>query len=178
MGDLASAMERGQQSLVADTLARVRNRPVDTSVLDGGLVDGINRGVNEAGEESEAGDEYNFNVYAHKGNTHITVSKPNRQAIVSMSTGNLGYRKSNRGTYDAAFQLAAYVMDRLLQKAWHKKIQNMAVVLRGFGPGREAVVKVLLGSEGRPFRNSIRRVADSTRLKFGGTRSKKPRRLG
>ena len=57
-------------------------------------------------------------------------------------------------------------------------IRALEVVLRDFGPGREAVTKILLGSEGKVLRSKILRVMDSTRLKFGGTRSKKPRRLG
>ena len=58
------------------------------------------------------------------------------------------------------------------------QIKHLEVVLRSFGPGREAVSKILLGGEGRALRSRIVRVMDSTRLKFGGTRSKKPRRLG
>ena len=57
-------------------------------------------------------------------------------------------------------------------------IKGVEVVLRDFGPGREAVTKILLGSEGKLLRGRILRVMDGTRLKFGGTRSKKPRRLG
>ena len=57
-------------------------------------------------------------------------------------------------------------------------IRHLEVVLRSFGPGREAVTKILLGAEGRALRGRIVRVTDGTRLKFGGTRSKKPRRLG
>jgi small subunit ribosomal protein S11 len=51
-------------------------------------------------------------------------------------------------------------------------------VYRGFGPGREAVTKAILGAEGKRIRPLIVKLADSTRLKFGGVRSKKPRRLG
>ena len=57
-------------------------------------------------------------------------------------------------------------------------IRSLEIVLRDFGPGREAFTKVLLGSEGRLLRTRVLRVMDSTRLKFGGTRSPKPRRLG
>ncbi|TPX16579.1 uncharacterized protein E0L32_003873 [Thyridium curvatum] len=121
---------------------------------------------------------YHFNIFSHRHNTHITVSKPDRNVIISMSCGNLGFRKSGRKHYDSAYQLGAYVMDRLHQQGWHKKIEKMEVTLRGFGPGREAVTKVLLGNEGRMLRSKIIRVADGTKLKFGGTRSPKPRRLG
>lgn len=57
-------------------------------------------------------------------------------------------------------------------------IKNMEVIMRGFGKGREAVVKAIMGNEGRGLRDRIIRVSDATRLKFGGTRSQKPRRLG
>jgi small subunit ribosomal protein S11 len=57
-------------------------------------------------------------------------------------------------------------------------IRNVEVVLRGYGKGREAVVKALMGNEGRGLRDKVIRVSDATRLKFGGTRSPKPRRLG
>jgi len=120
---------------------------------------------------------YHFHIYSHRRNTHITVTKPNRDAIISMSCGNLGFRKAQRKQYDAAYQLGAYVVDKMHQMGLVKQIQKMEVVLRGFGQGREAVVKVLLGSEGKYLRPKIIRVADATRLKFGGTRSPKPRRV-
>jgi len=59
-----------------------------------------------------------------------------------------------------------------------QRIDKLELILRGFGDGREAIKKILLGSEGMLVRPRIVRVTDATRLKFGGTRSKKPRRLG
>jgi small subunit ribosomal protein S11 len=50
-------------------------------------------------------------------------------------------------------------------------------VLRGFGQGREAAVKVLMSPEGKVLRDKIIRVADNTKIKFAGTRAKKRRRL-
>lgn len=120
---------------------------------------------------------YHFHVFAHKHNTHVTVTKPSREPIVSLSCGNLGFRKSHRKTYDAAYQLGAYVVDKLQQQGWHNRIGMMEVCLRGFGQGREAVTKVLMGTEGSLLRSKVTKVSDSTRLKFGGTRSKAPRRL-
>lgn len=69
-------------------------------------------------------------------------------------------------------------MTQMQMKGISANIRKMEVTLRGFGAGREAVTKALLGSEGRLLRGKIVKVADATRLKFGGTRSKKPRRLG
>lgn len=168
-----NAMEQLQRStskLALDAMARARNAPTDD------LLDTLNG--TSSSDRGDSDQPYHFHVYAHKHNCHITVTKPNRDAIISVSCGNLGIKKSNRKHYDSAYQLGAYVIDKLHQGGWHKKIKQMEVVLRGFGQGREAVTKVLLGTQGKMLRNSIIRVADATRLKFGGTRSPKPRRLG
>ncbi|KAL8778578.1 MAG: hypothetical protein Q9213_007355 [Squamulea squamosa] len=121
---------------------------------------------------------HHLHIYATKHNTHITLTAPSRDPIISVSAGTIGFRKAARGTYDAAYQLGAYVMGRIQQQGLLAQIQHLEVVLRDFGPGREAVSKILLGSEGKNLRGRVVRVSDCTRLKFGGTRSKKPRRLG
>jgi small subunit ribosomal protein S11 len=121
---------------------------------------------------------YHFHVYATKHNTHITLTRPNREPIISVSCGNIGFKKAARGTYDSAYQLAAYMMSRIQDKGLLTEIRQMEVIFRGFGPGREAVSKVIMSSEGRNVRNKIKKLTDATRLKFGGTRSPRPRRLG
>ncbi|ETS86945.1 hypothetical protein PFICI_00773 [Pestalotiopsis fici W106-1] len=163
----------GGQQLAQDAIARARNQPTAQEVLLSSseeLIDKDNWWQHE--------EPFHFHIYSHKHNTHITVTKPDRNAIISVSTGNIGFKRSKRGTYDAAYQLSAHVIDKLNQGNWHKKIHKLEVVLRGFGHGREASTKVLLGNEGKFLRPKIVAVSDATRLKFGGTRSRKPRRLG
>jgi small subunit ribosomal protein S11 len=126
----------------------------------------------------EEDDMHKLHIYTHKHNTHITLSKPNRDALISVSCGNIGFRKAGRGTYDAGYQLAAFVMSRIQDKGLLPQIKRLELVYRGFGKGREAVTKAILGSEGKNIRKLIVKLSDSTRLKFGGVRSKKPRRLG
>ena len=120
---------------------------------------------------------YHFHILAHKQNTHVTVTKPNRDAIISLSCGDIGFRKARRKQYDAAYQLTVYVLERLYDAGWDTKIERLEVVLRGFGTGREAATKVLLGTEGARLKDKIVRVSDATRIKFGGTKSKNPRRI-
>ncbi|KKA26297.1 hypothetical protein TD95_001764 [Thielaviopsis punctulata] len=120
---------------------------------------------------------YHFHIYSHKHNTHITVTRPDRNPIIAMSCGNIGIRKSRRKNYDAAYQLTAYVLERLYHQGWQHKIKNLEVILKGFGQGREAATKVLLGQEGKLIADKIKRVSDATTIKFGGTRSKNPRRI-
>ena len=138
--------------------------------------------------------KHRLHVYATKHNTHITLTAPvpikdngdtnpyrapePNKVILSLAAGNIGFRKAGRGSYDAAFQLTAFVTKQIKERGLLRDIERMEVVLRGFGAGREAVTKALLGVEGKNIRGKIKSVVDSTRLKFGGPRSPKPRRLG
>ncbi|KAG7423879.1 putative 37S ribosomal protein S18 [Fusarium oxysporum f. sp. raphani] len=137
------------QSLVFQTLDKSSN--IDTSTLSRDT-----RRQVEAKEDDL--EPYHFHIYSHKHNTHITCTKPNREPIISLSAGNIGF---------ASLAVVYSIPPTLSPK----------VVLRGFGQGREAALKVLMSPEGKVLRDKIVRVADSTRIKFGGTRSEKPRRL-
>lgn len=110
-------------------------------------------------------------------NTVYTAPAPNK-LLMSLSAGNIGFRKAGRGSYDAGYQLAAFLLKQIQERGLLRNINDLEVVLRGFGAGREAVTKALLGQEGRLLRGKIKHVTDATRLKFGGPRSPKPRRLG
>ncbi len=145
---------------------------------------------------------YHINVYAHRHNTHITFTEPSRNPIISFSCGNLGLRNAQKASYDASFQLAAYTFRKMAEKQWKlggvkTKVgpwltlasirkptysgggaMGIEVIMRGYGPGREAFQKALLGTEGRSIKQLIVKVTDATRLKFGGTRSPQVRRLG
>ena len=55
---------------------------------------------------------------------------------------------------------------------------GIEVIMRVYGPGREAFQKALMGQEGQLIKPFVVKVTDSTRLKFGGTRSPEVRRLG
>jgi small subunit ribosomal protein S11 len=123
-------------------------------------------------------ERHHLHIYAHKHNTHITLSDPKRDSLISVSCGNIGFRKAGRGSYDAAYQLAAFVMSRIQDKGLLPQIKQLEIIYRGFGQGREAVTKAILGSEGKRIRPLVVKLSDSTRLKFGGVRSRKPRRLG
>ncbi|EFR03653.1 hypothetical protein MGYG_06648 [Nannizzia gypsea CBS 118893] len=114
---------------------------------------------------------HHLHIYSHRRNVHATLTKPNGEVLMSLSTGNIGFRKSHRGDFDAAHQLAVYTMGKIQERGFLMQINALEVILRGFGPGREAFTKVLLGKEGKVLRERIVRVSDATRLKFGGTRS-------
>ncbi|KAF4122326.1 small subunit ribosomal protein S11 [Geosmithia morbida] len=170
-----SQEKNSMASLSQSSVFKAMNQSgVDTSSLMGGSTSSSGAASARSKEDLEP---YHLHIYSHKHNTHVTCTKPNREPIISLSAGNLGYRKSRRGTYDSAYSLTKYLIERLIHNGWPMKMKRLEVVLRGFGQGREAALKVIMSPEGKVLRDKIVRVAESTRLKFGGTRSKAPRRL-
>ncbi|GEQ67485.1 hypothetical protein JCM33374_g1150 [Metschnikowia sp. JCM 33374] len=93
------------------------------------------------------------------------------------SAGMLGFRKSNRAEYEAAYQVSTRLFKAIEEKNLLGPNDKVEVVLKDFGKGREAFSSALQGKEGAFIRPHIARVTDNTKLKFGGARSKKLRRL-
>ena len=171
----------------------------DTNALQS-LLDSANaEAATRPGAGTSVNEPYHLHVYAHKHNTHVTFTDPSRSSILSTSCGNIGLRKAQRGSFEAAYNLATYTMRKMAQIQWRlggkkmtmnplrtlKDVGNrdsggvgIEVVMRGYGPGREAFQKALLGQEGQMVKPFVVRVTDGTRLKFGGARSPAVRRLG
>lgn len=198
------AAKKAREADVTTSFAEALSTPAqkDRYTPSQSLQELAGRASNEAatrpGSKVSTDEPYHLNIYAHKHNMHITFTEPSRSVILSLSAGNIGLRKAQRSTFDAAYQLATYAMRKMAEKQWRiggkkmtmnkmytlRDIQSgnqgpgIEVVIRGFGPGREAFQKALLGTEGQMIRPLIKKVTDSTRLKFGGTRSPQVRRLG
>lgn len=121
---------------------------------------------------------HHLHVYSHKHNTIITLTRPNGNPMMSIGCGQIGFRKGGRKGFDPAYQLSAHALAQIQERGHLLEIKRLEIVYRGFGNGREAFTKVLLGNEGQNIRGLVSRVTDSTRIKFGGTRSRQVRRLG
>ncbi|KEF56035.1 uncharacterized protein A1O9_07616 [Exophiala aquamarina CBS 119918] len=206
----AEADGRTPQDNILDALRSAAPRQRAAGLGLSGFGKGLTRELTEQAQRNaveaeqskvDTSEPYHLNVYAHRHNMHLTFTEPSRDPILSMSAGDIGLRKAQRSTYDAAYQLASYFFRKMAEKQWRtggkkmttnptKTIASLVrpgpmtggpgieVILRGYGPGREAFQKALLGTEGRQIKPLISRVTDATRLKFGGTRSHKVRRLG
>lgn len=130
------------------------------------------------GKYSDRLPPHHLHIFSHRHNTHLTLTRPNGEPMLSMSCGNLGFKKAGRGGYDPAYQLSAHVFAKIQERNWLKEIRRLELIFRDFGQGRDAFIKVLQSPEGKRFRGLVTQVTDSTRIKFGGTRSPRPRRLG
>ncbi|OJJ63383.1 hypothetical protein ASPSYDRAFT_224852 [Aspergillus sydowii CBS 593.65] len=120
---------------------------------------------------------HHLHVLSHRRNTILTLTRPNGSPLMSMGTGALGFRKARRGGYDPGLQLSAHVFAQIQERGLLLEIKSLEIIFRGFHLGRQAFVKALLGNEGRNIRGLVCRVSDSTRIKFGGARSPRVRRL-
>ncbi|CAL9732572.1 small ribosomal subunit protein uS11m [Monosporozyma unispora] len=103
-----------------------------------------------------------------------------------LSTGPMGFRKANRGEYEAGFQTATKCLgqlytqirrDKNLSGSGGNKHVPIDIVMKDFGKGRTAFITAMNGKEGCMVRPYIRQVSDATALKFGGVRSPGIRRL-
>lgn len=95
----------------------------------------------------------------------------------SITAGNLGFRKSQRQEYEAAFQVSSKMFKTIEERNLIGPHDKIELVLKNFGKGREAFQAALLGKEGSKIKNNIVRISDATVLRFGGNRPKKLRRL-
>lgn len=94
-----------------------------------------------------------------------------------VSAGMLGFRKGQRAEYEAAYQVTTGLFKMIEERKLLGPNDKVELLLRDFGKGRDAFTAALQGKEGQNIRPNIVRLTETTKLKFGGTRSKKLRRL-
>ncbi|ORZ17760.1 hypothetical protein BCR42DRAFT_412459 [Absidia repens] len=114
---------------------------------------------------------YQLHVNASFNNTIITLTRPNGSPLVSTSGGSAGFKKAQRSGYEAAHQAAIQLLEKMQAK--NLQVPNIHIVLKGFGPGRDAAFKALVAGAAW----NVRRITDATPVPFGGCRPKKARRL-
>lgn len=119
---------------------------------------------------------YRLHCHSSRNNTISTLTDPNGSTVAWFSGGSCDFKKSQRASYEAGYQCAVRMFERIEAVARGQAIY-IDLFLKGFGQGREALQKALLSAEGENVRNLIYTVTDRTPLKIGGTRAKKARRL-
>jgi len=104
--------------------------------------------------------------------------------IAWVSAGNAGYKGAARGTYDAAVEVTLRMFRKIQDlveppvlaggqrvKAAGPPPTELEVVWKGFGQGRDAVFRTLMGAEGDNVRGLVRRVTDAVRRSLPGSSS-------
>lgn len=100
-----------------------------------------------------------------------------QRIVLSQSTGYLGFRKAQRGEYEASFQLSSSIFKTINDKKLLQDSGKLEIVVRGFGKGRRAFFDALKGKEGNGIREYISRLSDLTPIAFGGNRAPSRRRI-
>ncbi|MEM9336293.1 MAG: 30S ribosomal protein S11 [Patescibacteria group bacterium] len=109
-----------------------------------------------------------LNVMATFNNTLVTLCDQKGNAVMSASSGALGFKGSRKSTPFAA----AKVGEIIGEKAQQMGMKEAEVVVRGVGAGRESALRAFAGKG-----ISISRITDMTPVPFNGPRAPKARRV-
>ena len=120
--------------------------------------------------------EYRLHCKSTNNNTIVTFTNTSGQTIAWQSGGRCEFKGANRASFEAGYQSAVRVF-QVIERLADEKDFKVALFLKGFGQGREALKTALLAVEGQNIRSLVCSVTDRTPIKIGGTRSKKTRRL-
>ncbi len=109
-----------------------------------------------------------LNVMATFNNTLLTLCDTKGNAVMSASSGALGFKGSRKSTPFAA----AKVGEIIGEKAQQMGMKDAEVVVRGVGAGRESALRAFAGKG-----IGIIKIVDMTPVPFNGVRAPKPRRI-
>ncbi|CAI2180684.1 16986_t:CDS:2 [Funneliformis geosporum] len=115
---------------------------------------------------------YILHIHASYNNTLVTLTNSRGDILLTKSGGSVGFKKAQRGGYEAAHQTAAGVIQKIKEKGLN--VKNVEICIKGFGPGRDAAFKALANVENQW---NVKRITDTTPLPFNGCRPRKARRL-
>ncbi|NLF01806.1 MAG: 30S ribosomal protein S11 [Anaerolineales bacterium] len=107
-------------------------------------------------------------VQASFNNTIITITDQQGNTLTWASAGTAGFKGSRKSTPYAA-QMAA---QQVAKQAMDYGIQEVTILLRGPGPGRESAIRSLQGAGLR-----VRSITDFTPVPHNGCRPRKKRRV-
>ena len=107
-------------------------------------------------------------IHATFNNTIVTITDQNGNTVCWASAGTAGFKGSRKSTPYAA-RMAAQNAARTAQE---HGMQELDVVVKGPGPGREAAIRSLQASG-----LTVRSIADATPVPHNGCRPPKKRRV-
>ncbi|MCA9367716.1 30S ribosomal protein S11 [Candidatus Kaiserbacteria bacterium] len=109
-----------------------------------------------------------LNILATFNNTMLTLCDPKGNAVMSASSGALGFKGARKSTPFAA----AKVGEIIGEKAQQMGMKEADVIVRGVGAGRESALRAFAG-----MGIAITKISDRTPIPFNGPREKKARRI-
>ena len=109
-----------------------------------------------------------LNVTATFNNTLVTLSDAKGNALISASSGALGFNGSRKSTPFAAAKVGEIIGDKALQMG----MKEAHVIIKGVGAGRESALRAFAGKG-----INVTKISDRTPVPHNGPRAAKPRRV-
>ena len=109
-----------------------------------------------------------MHIYASFNNTIITVTDQQGNVVCWASSGSAGFKGSRKSTPFAA-RLAA---EQALKAAQAMGLQEVDMIVKGPGPGRESAIRAIQG-----MGIKVRSISDITPVAHNGCRPPKKRRV-
>ena len=131
----------GDQSGTSTALSRIPKKKVDMGIL---------------------------HVTATFNNTLATLSDMKGNALISASSGALGFNGSRKSTPFAAAKVGEIIGDKALQMG----MKEAHVIIKGVGSGRESALRAFAGKG-----INVTKISDRTPVPHNGPRAPKPRRV-
>jgi small subunit ribosomal protein S11 len=107
-------------------------------------------------------------IKATYNNTQVLLTDTNGNAVVSSSSGALGFKGAKKSTPFAAAKVGELVGEKALSVG----VKEVDVIIRGVGSGRESAMRSFAGKG-----ITVRTIVDDTPIPWNGPREKKPRRV-
>jgi small subunit ribosomal protein S11 len=109
-----------------------------------------------------------LSITATFNNTIVTLSDTRGNALISASSGALGFAGSRKSTPFAAAKVGEVIGEKALQMG----MKEASVIIKGVGAGRESALR---GFAGKGV--NVTRISDRTPIPHNGPRAPKPRRV-
>lgn len=109
-----------------------------------------------------------LHIEATFNNTKVILTDEKGNAVISSSTGALGFSGARKSTPYAAAKVGEF----LGEKSMMIGLKEASVIIRGVGAGRESVLRAFSGKG-----IQIRSIKDMTPVPHNGPRPPKPRRV-
>ena len=107
-------------------------------------------------------------IFSSYNNTIVSVTDQKGEVLAWSSSGSMGFKGARKSTPYAATMVAKDA----LEKAKKFNLNELAITVKGIGPGREAAIRAIAATG-----LNINALVDNTPIPHGGVRPPKPRRV-
>jgi small subunit ribosomal protein S11 len=133
----------------------------------GDTTSSLKMGVKETSSKKKVSRGIGY-VISTYNNTMVSLADLSGNTLAWSSSGSLGFKGAKKATPYAATMVAKTVVEKVKKTG----LQDIKVIVKGVGPGREASIRGLAASG-----LNILSIKDLTPVPHNGTRARKPRRV-